>query len=287
MSDEKETKPEAESTEPKAEASGEATPAPEAASQKEAAAKEAPPAAEKAAEGAEKKDAKADGEAAGKKDEKPARPARPPEPSRVRGRPSQARGAGGPGGGRGGPGGGRGGGRGGRGGGPGGGRNRRDRDADQPTEAPLEERVLKINRCATVVKGGRRFSFSALVIVGDKKGRVGVGFGKANEVPPTVEKAVKDARKNFFQVPIANGTIPHEVVGVYRGSRVVLLPAQPGTGIIAGAVVRALAECSGIQNILTKSFGSNNPINLAKAAASALQQLRSREEVMRLRGVTS
>ncbi len=269
--------------------------APEAAAAPEEAKKEAeaPQAesteakAESSSEGGDAKEAKAD---SGKSEsEKPK--GRSSEPPRVRGRPSQqGRGGRGQGGGRGKDGGGRGGKDGGKDGGGGrGGRGgkRGDRDADaQPSEAPLEERVLKINRCATVVKGGRRFSFSALVIVGDRKGKVGVGFGKANEVPPTVEKAVKDAKKSFFNVPIANGTIPHEVVGVYRGSRVVLLPAQPGTGIIAGAVVRAMAECSGIQNILTKSFGSNNPINLAKAAASALQQLRSREEVMRLRGVT-
>ncbi len=164
------------------------------------------------------------------------------------------------------------------------GRGRGGRDRDDP-DNQLEERVVKINRCATVVKGGRRFSFSALVIVGDRKGKVGVGFGKANEVPPTVEKAVKDAKKNFFNVPVVDGTIPHEVIGRFRGSRVIFLPASKGTGVIAGSTVRAVVECAGIQNILTKSQGSNNPINLAKAAAEALRSLRSREEIMRLRGV--
>ena len=136
-----------------------------------------------------------------------------------------------------------------------------------------------------MVKGGRRFSFSALVVIGDKNGKVGIGFGKANEVPPTVEKAVKDGKKNMFPVPVVNGTIPHEVVGEYRSSRVVMLPASEGTGVIAGSTVRAVVECAGIHNILTKSIGSNNPINLAKAAAQGLQQLRTRETVFGLRGV--
>ena len=149
----------------------------------------------------------------------------------------------------------------------------------------FEERVIKINRCATVVKGGRRFSFSALVIIGDRGGQVGVGFGKANEVPPTVEKAVKDGKKNMFKVPVVNGTIPHEVIGEFRSSRVVMLPASQGTGVIAGSTVRAVVECAGIQNILTKSIGSNNPMNLAKAAAQGLRQLRTRETVFALRGV--
>ena len=145
--------------------------------------------------------------------------------------------------------------------------------------------MIKINRCATVVKGGRRFSFSALVIGGDRGGQVGVGFGKANEVPPTVEKAVKDGKKNMFKVSVVNGTIPHEVIGEFRSSSVVMLPASQGTGVIAGSTVRAVVECAGIQNILTKSIGSNNPMNLAKAAAQGLRQLRTRETVFALRGV--
>lgn len=147
--------------------------------------------------------------------------------------------------------------------------------------------MIKINRCATVVKGGRRFSFSALVVVGDRHGQIGVGFGKANEVPPSVEKAVKDAQKNFFKVPVVNRTIPHQAIGNYRSSRVILLPAAEGTGVIAGATVRAVVECAGVKNILTKSFGSTNPINLAKAAADALKKLRTREEFSRLRGIGS
>ena len=144
---------------------------------------------------------------------------------------------------------------------------------------------MKINRCATVVKGGRRFSFSALVIVGDKSGKVGVGFGKANEVPPSVEKAMKIARRTLASIARDGNTIPHRIVGEYRSSRVVLLPAAEGTGVIAGASVRAVVECAGITNILTKVHGSNNPLNVVKATLDGLRRLRSREEVSRLRGV--
>lgn len=147
------------------------------------------------------------------------------------------------------------------------------------------EYVVKINRCATVVKGGRRFSFSALVVVGDHKGKVGIGFGKANEVPPAVQKAIKDARKNFQYVSLKGDTIPHEVIGRYNAARVFMKPAKPGTGVIAGASVRAVVEAAGVKNILTKVYGSTNPINLTKAALNGLQQLRTRQEVMSLRGV--
>ena len=151
------------------------------------------------------------------------------------------------------------------------------------TDSP--ETVVQIRRCACVVKGGRRFSFTALVVVGNKNGQVGWGYGKAVEVPLAVEKAVKNANRNMIKVPIVNHTIPHQVVGEYRSSRVLLLPARPGTGIIAGESVRAVAESAGITEILTKSFGSNNPLNLVKAVFNGLQHLRTKEQVARLRGV--
>jgi len=144
---------------------------------------------------------------------------------------------------------------------------------------------VKINRCATVVKGGRRFSFSALVVVGDRDGQVGFGFGKANEVPPSIEKATKDARRSMIRVARAGNTIPHRVVGEYRSSRVLLVPASEGTGVIAGASVRAVVEAAGIKNILTKVHGSNNPLNVVKATMDGLRKLRDREQVSRLRGV--
>jgi small subunit ribosomal protein S5 len=145
--------------------------------------------------------------------------------------------------------------------------------------------VVKINRCATVVKGGRRFSFSALVVVGDRQGMVGVGFGKANEVPPSVEKAIQDGRKNFVKVSLNGNTIPHKVSGTYRTSQVILLPASEGTGVIAGSAVRSVVECAGIRNLLSKVYGSTNPLNVVKATMDALRRLRNREDVMKLRGV--
>lgn len=147
------------------------------------------------------------------------------------------------------------------------------------------ERVLKIKRCAAVVKGGRRFSFAALVVVGNGKGRVGYGYGKANEVPPSVQKAQKQANREVIDVPITQGSIPHAVVGHYGAAKVILLPANPGTGIIAGPAVRAVCEAAGIHDILTKSFSSNNPSVLVKATFDALKQLRTREDIERLRGV--
>ncbi|MGQ9591362.1 MAG: 30S ribosomal protein S5, partial [Planctomycetota bacterium] len=155
----------------------------------------------------------------------------------------------------------------------------------EDAESPYEERVVRINRCATVVKGGRRFSFSAVVVVGDRKGMVGVGFGKANEVPPAVEKATKDAKKNFVKVSLVGTTVPHRVWGRYRTSKVVLVPAVEGTGVIAGAAVRAVVECAGVKDVLTKVYGSTNALNVVKAALAALRSLRSPEEVSRLRGV--
>jgi small subunit ribosomal protein S5 len=149
----------------------------------------------------------------------------------------------------------------------------------------LEETVVKVNRCAKVVKGGRRFSFSALVVLGNKAGRVGVGFGKAKEVPSAVEKAVKDARKNLEVVHLNNNTIHHAVAGRYESTTVRLIPAAPGTGIIAGASVRAVVEASGIKDLLTKAYGSTNPVNLVKATLKGLTSIRSREEMESLRGV--
>jgi small subunit ribosomal protein S5 len=156
--------------------------------------------------------------------------------------------------------------------------------SDQNADGSIE-RVLKIKRCAAVVKGGRRFSFAALVVVGDGKGKVGFGYGKANEVPPSVQKAQKQANRETVEVPIVEGSIPHRVVGEYGAAKVILLPANPGTGIIAGPAVRAVCEAAGIKDILTKSFSSNNPSVLVKATFNALEQLRTREDVELLRGV--
>ncbi len=150
----------------------------------------------------------------------------------------------------------------------------------------LIDKVVKIRRCAAVVKGGRRFSFSAMVVVGNGKGKVGWGHGKANEVPPSVEKAVKDGTRNMIEVPLTGRTIPHLTEGRYGSAHVVMVPASPGTGVIAGASVRAVCEAAGIQDILTKSFGSTNPANLVKATIAALQSLRTKQDVERLRGVT-
>ncbi len=147
------------------------------------------------------------------------------------------------------------------------------------------EKVVQIRRCACVVKGGRRFSFTALVVVGNGNGQVGWGYGKAVEVPLAVEKATKAANRSQIQVPVVETTIPHQVTGVFRSSRVLLLPAKPGTGIIAGEAVRSVVESVGITNILTKSFGSNNPMNLVKAVFEGLKLLRTRDDVARLRGV--
>lgn len=161
----------------------------------------------------------------------------------------------------------------------------RDRDRE-PTKGELLDKVVKIKRCAAVVKGGRRFSFAAMVVVGDGHGRVGWGYGKANEVPPAVEKAVKGGSQSLIGVSLVEGTIPHTAVGTYGAAQVILIPASPGTGVIAGSAVRAVCEAVGIHDILTKSFGSNNPISLVKATIAALTQMRTRNDVERLRGVS-
>ncbi len=159
----------------------------------------------------------------------------------------------------------------------------------EPRQDGLEDRVVKIRRCAAVVKGGRRFSFNALVVVGDNHGRVACGYGKANEVPPAVEKATKDAQetlKRQKRISLRGDSIPHRVVGKFGGSRVILVPAGPGTGVKAGQGVRDVLEVCGIRNILTKVHGSSNPQNLVKATIRGLLMLRTREEIAQLRGVT-
>ena len=152
-------------------------------------------------------------------------------------------------------------------------------------EQPLEDTVVKVFRNAKVVKGGRRFSFSALVVVGDRNGTVGIGYGKANEVPPAVEKAVKDAKKNLQQIPVVGNTIPHEVVGKCRATQITMVPASPGTGVIAGSSARAVLEYAGVRNVLTKINGSRSAKNVVKAVMDGLLQLRDQETVESIRGV--
>ncbi len=157
--------------------------------------------------------------------------------------------------------------------------------AQENETGKLEETVVKINRCTNVTKGGKSLSFSALVVIGDKKGIVGYGFGKARDVPNTVSKAVRDANKNLVSIPIMNGTIPHEVWGCYKSARVYLKPAAPGTGIKAGASARSVLESVGIKDILTKCYGTRNALNVVKATIEGLKLLKTKQEIELLRGV--
>ncbi len=152
-------------------------------------------------------------------------------------------------------------------------------------EQILEDTVVKVFRCSKVVKGGRRFSFAALVVVGDRNNTVGIGYGKANEVPPAVEKAVKDAKKNLNRISLVNGTLPHKIVGKCRATKITMVPASPGTGVIAGSSARAVLEYAGVRNVLTKVNGSTSAKNVVKAVLDGLLKLRDKEAVEALRGV--
>jgi small subunit ribosomal protein S5 len=161
-------------------------------------------------------------------------------------------------------------------------------DAFRPMEqeeSPLEDTVVKVYRCAKVVKGGRRFGFGALVVVGDRAGTVGIGYGRANEVPAAVEKGIKDAKKDLRKIPLSGRTVPHQITGKFGSTRITIVPASPGTGVIAGSSARAVLEYAGIQDVLTKVYGSTSPKNVVKATMGGLLKLRSKEMVESLRGV--
>lgn len=157
---------------------------------------------------------------------------------------------------------------------------RRDRDRDKE----FTEKLIKLNRVAKVVKGGRRFSFSALVVVGDQKGRIGLGFGKANDVTEAIRKGIEKAKKNMINIPLKNGTIPHEVIGRFKSAEVLMKPAAPGTGVIAGGPVRAIMDASGVTDILSKSLGAKNTINIVKAVFAGFDEILDAKEVARNRG---
>jgi small subunit ribosomal protein S5 len=162
--------------------------------------------------------------------------------------------------------------------------NRSNQESRNSEPKETTEKVVFINRCAKVVKGGRRFSFSALIVSGNHKGKVGIGFGKANEVSEAIRKATEAAKKHMVLVAVHENTIPHEVIGQFGGGRVLLRPASPGTGVIAGGGVRAIIEAAGIRDVLAKSLGSSNPSNVVKATLEALTSLRGREDIFKIRG---